>query len=318
MSRIKKILLRLIGKHKKVLGIDIRGDFVRILEVLHSNNGYQIEYCANFTLKEGVNSKKLIKILKSVLKRAKSNYKAVVTSVSYSNIFSTTVDVSSELSDKEIIQFLKFNLKELVGFSKDEVVFDYHINAARCDLKEKCEHKTLDLVAAKRGYIDKLKGVLRGVNISPDIIDVDVYALERVVRSQFKKINGLIAIISIELGNILLVILDDQKIVYVHEEGVKGGVLPSVEPIALVINSKIENVCANLRSEIEKIILAGENTLVYQLKSVLSKKVKAPVVIANPFAGVKLGPDVSSKLVAELAPMMLVVFGLVIRGFDEC
>ncbi|CAL7961935.1 hypothetical protein GAMM_20001 [Gammaproteobacteria bacterium] len=154
--------------------------------------------------------------------------------------------------------------------------------------------------------------LLRAANLCPKIVDIDSYALERAIRRQLKDIAGLIAIINIDVGAILIVIIDAEKIVYAHEDFMRMEEMRSVAQIIMQLKLKLQLVFAALHQPLEKIVLAGEKAVLPELRATVNDKFNVQTIIADPFFGMNLPFAVSQNITSA----MLISCGLALRVAD--
>ena len=180
MIKIKENFLKFIYRNNSLLGIDIKQGFIRLVELSYRNHQYQLEYCANFTLEHCLTSEEeVIRTLKNILNKVQLKSKNGAIALVHSEVVTKEVEVNSNLSSEEIVEFLGFNIERYVSGTKDSISFDYQ---AIGDGAKENGCKTLQLVAVQEERADKLVNLLKSVNLSPKIIDLDIYALERAAK----------------------------------------------------------------------------------------------------------------------------------------
>lgn len=295
-----------------LLGIDIRANFVRLVELSYCNSKYRLEACAHAVIRDGdTGDEAVIDAIRMLVKQISPKTKAVAVALAHSVVTCKEVEVDSSLSHEETLNFLQFNLNEHFCASNNNICFDYY--PVDEETKKDVVTKKYKLVAVLRERIESWRRLLRAVDLCPKIIDVDVYALERAVRWQLKKVVGLVAIINIDYGNILIIVIDHEKIVYVHEEYIGGDNLKTVVQIIEQLDFKLRMVYAVLSQPLNEIVLGGERLLLPGLVTEVSSRLNVQAVSANPFLDIPLDSAVVPELAYEVAPMMMVSCGLALR-----
>jgi len=176
---------------------------------------------------------------------------------------------------------------------------------------------TIRLIAVRRERVEKCVRLLSAASFYPRIIDVDSYALERVVRRQLKEFLGLTAIINIDRSAILIVVIDSEKMVYAHEDVVDPKELESIAQIIVQLKLKLQLVFSTLHQPLEQIILVGEKAVFTELGPAINNQFNIQTTTINPFFGMKLSTVVSKKVIQEIAPIMAISCGLALRVTDD-
>lgn len=305
--QIKKILQTIKPKAKSLLGIDINADSIRLVELSCLGSNYQVETCINMPLTASMPDDLVITVLKEMFAQTQIKTKNAAVALSHSAIIFKEIEIVPGLSNKEIEDFLHFNIEKYIGEPANSISFDYQI----IDTKGKIdEHITLRLITVRRERVEKCIKLLQETNLRPKIIDIDSYALERSIRQQFKATVGLMAIINIDAGAILIVIIDHEKMVYAHEDFTNRAEIQSVTQIITYLKLKL------LHQPLEKIVLAGEKAALPGLKEAVNTQFGIQTVIIDPFFGMQLSPSISQELVQKIAPMMTISCGLALRVTD--
>ena len=310
---IKKILHSIKSKPKCLLGVDINANSIRLVELSITKSNYQIETCINTMLTSPMSDDMVAVKLKGILQQTRPKTKDVAVALSHSAIIFKEVKVAPELSNKELTAFLQFNLEKYIGESADNVSFDYQ---SIRQPQQKGKRTILQLIVARRDRVEKYIKLLQAANLCPKVIDIASYALERIARQQYKNFSGLIAIINIDYETILIVVINQKKIVYVHEDFVNTAAMQSTAQITMQLKLQLQFVFAALPQPLEKIILAGEKATFVGLNNSVSEQFNIPTVIINPFFALRLSPTVSQESVQKIAAAMAISCGLALRAAD--
>jgi Tfp pilus assembly PilM family ATPase len=295
----------LFKKPKRLLGIDITANAIRLIELSYPRpNNYKIEACLNIALEAHCSEDVIIEKLKEIAAKNLIKTRDTAIALSHAAVIFKELDISFALTAKEIIEFLKFNIKKHLSESgelgeADELIgninFDYYIDPAT---KTK-QHAKIKVFATKSFQVARYLEILKKANFCPKIIDINSYAAARAIFRQVEDVFKPIAVININYESILIVIINNKKIIYAHEDFVD---------IKQMV-TKIQLVFARVLQQPEKIFLAGEEKVFSLLQEEIASKFKIPIVIAEPFFGLQHSLNV--------APEMLVSCGLAMRVADD-
>ena len=270
-------------KTKNLIGIDIRDNAIRLVELSYLKGNYTVENI----LRGDIASLKDLKT------------KNVAIALPHSAIIFKEIELEQRLTDKEIEDFLQLNIEKYIGEPANNISFDYKIVNMNDSI-------ILQLITARRECVEKHIKLLQEANLYPKIIDIDSYALERAVRRQVNNISGLVAIINIDHETILIVVLDHEKIVHTYEDFISAEEMQSVDQVVAKLRLK-------LHEPLEKIILSGEGVAIPGLDITINIQFNVETTIIDPFFGMQ----VSEKIDQKIAPAMLISSGLALRVSDD-
>lgn len=209
------------------------------------------------------------------------------------------------------------------------------------------------LVACRKESTDALLELLEEASLEAKVIDVEPFCLERVYPLLAEQLeedsDSLIAVVDCGATNLRVNVLDKGSTVYSreelfgtrqlneeiqrryglsHEEALtaerEGGLPGDYEQEVLVPfrESLIQQISRSLQffysstsySHVDGIILGGGIIAQREIVKLTEAKIELPVVAANPFSHMELGPRVDKKALREIAPSLLIATGLALRG----
>lgn len=209
------------------------------------------------------------------------------------------------------------------------------------------------LVACRKESTDALLELLEEASLEAKVIDVEPFCLERVYPLLAEQLeedsDSLIAVVDCGANNLRVNVLDKGSTVYSreelfgtrqlneeiqrryglsHEEALtaerEGGLPGDYEQEVLVPfrESLIQQISRSLQffysstsySHVDGIILGGGIIAQQEIVKLTEAKIELPVVAANPFSHMALGPRVDKKSLKEIAPSLLIATGLALRG----
>lgn len=187
---MKNLINNFLSKKKRFAGLDIGTSSIKFMEIEGDSieNAKLIHYAVEPIPKSLMNRdnnieeiKALSDIIKRCWKKSGSNNKNVVLALSAnSTIYKKTLisDFDSEEAvkmqvDDEIVKYFP------TGMALDDVAIDYYTLGV--NPQSPTDNDTL-LVAGKKDKIDELLAVVESAGLIPTILDVDIYAIQNLLR----------------------------------------------------------------------------------------------------------------------------------------
>ncbi len=303
-------------RSSSLLGIDVRQNLLRLVELSCHGSRYRVEACVSTELvKSEASEETILAAIKNILKQVTPKTRNVAIALSHTLVVFKEFQVAAGLSAKEIRRFLDFNLNEQPGEVTEKLTFDYQIAGDGAAIVNNL--MTLQTVAVQHVYVERWVKILRAAKLIPKIIDVDIYALERAIRLQVGEVSGLTAVFNIDDGQALLVVLDDKKVVYVHEVPFEEGPPVSISQILGLVDAQLHLLDSVLLQPLARIVLSGEQATLSGLMEEVSAKFNLQVIRANPFLGMELATGLSQEDIYRVLPLMLFSCGLALRVRDN-
>lgn len=310
--QIKKLLQHIKSKAKMV-GVDVNSHSIRLVELSNFGSKYKVEKCMSISLSVNASDEVVVAELKNAFTQLQLT-KNIAIALPHSAIYFQEIKIEQNLSEQELEDFLRFNIEKYTNESASNINFDYQIIKSP---KQIDDGILVRLIAVRHEQVEKSMKLLQSADLYPKIIDVDSYAIERVVRKQFKEINELVAIINIDSDSVLIVIIDHEKIVYANKDMVNTQTMQSVDQIVIQVKARLLVAFSVLHQSTEKIILSGEKAGLVGLSEAISIEFNVQTVIIDPFLGMKLSSAVSKELKQQKASSMLISCGLAMRVSDD-
>ena len=127
------------------MGIEVGGDFIRLVELSCGRHGCQVRSCIDLSLSDP-SDEVVVQTIKSLLKERGIKTKQVIVALPSSAVTFKEIDVAKNLSSKEAKGFLRFNLAKEMDLPEEEIIFDYQDGELN-DIS-----RQLQLVAVKRKH----------------------------------------------------------------------------------------------------------------------------------------------------------------------
>ncbi|MCL5260095.1 MAG: pilus assembly protein PilM [Gammaproteobacteria bacterium] len=309
-------LRKMLKRDSGLVGIDIAFDAIRIIELSKMRKSYKVENWANVEYQSLVDHKdtdNIIASLKFALEEAKSQSKNAAIALAHSALINKFIMLPKEICQKNLDDFLEFNIEKYIGYSAAKVSFDYQMVEQDAD-REKIK---IEVAAVKRECIERCIAILEGANLKPKFIDMNAYALARAAKFELPNIKGVMVIVNIEQNNLLLVALDGEKMIYANEIALAEKSCQDTAKIYTEIKSAIELFNSAAHSPISCFVLGGMVSGIDNLVLQVDKLNVGEVRVANPFKLLQFAAHINQAEFMQKANSMLISFGLALRRFNR-
>lgn len=337
-----------------IVGLDIGPDRIKLLRIDSSTRPFQVLDYASAPLPAGVIVKDEIKnpaaigtALRDLLKNSGTTAKfaAVAIPRALAIIKTITVDKRLNSSDIESRAWVEANrlFPDLIG----NIYLDFTITGPSMQAPDQMD---LLLVACRKEHIKPYFELVQQGGLIPKIIDVNCYALERVLQLSVSSEPELhtVALLNVNLTQSSLIVIHDKQLIHAHDQSYDGQRLltqvdefikhkhaqPGMEnaPVAGDDDSYYkllqENFVSHLRHTIhffyssranitiDKIILAGDCTVIPDFSSFIEKEIGIKTTLANPFVNMQINSTVKSDEIEKDAPALMLCSGLALSGME--
>lgn len=182
----------LFKNKENIIGLDIGGDSIKIVELKKTGSSYQITKFALIPTPKDVVEGDQIKdplALKNTLRQAIDslgiNNSKVATALSGQNVFIRHITLP-HMSNKEIAEAVKFEADSQLPIPSNDAIVDF-IKVADV-LEDGQKKQEVMLVAARKNVVDEYASIFKDVGLELSVMDVEPLALQRMA-SQLAKIN---------------------------------------------------------------------------------------------------------------------------------
>ena len=345
--------------HSHVLGIDISSTTIKLIELSRSSEHYRIDAFAVVALPQDAvvektiaNVEEVAAALRLAVAQAKTKTTLTCTAVPGSAVMSRTVPMPAGLGEDDLETQLTLEADQYVPYPLDEVAIDFDVQGETANNP----HQIDVLVAAcRRESVDAQVEALELAGLTPKIVDVEGYALERVFKLM-RVHHGIshdviVAIADIGATVTTLSVFQEGRIIYTRDQlfggkqltdeimrryglslsevsraARKGDVSKDYESDVLrpFLNGVAQQVARSLQfffsssdfNGVDSVILAGGVAAIEGLEDFVRKRLNTKVVVADPLAGMTTATAVNSIALDADAPAMMVAIGLALRSFD--
>jgi len=349
----------IFDKKDHLIGLDIGSLSIKLGEVTQTKKGRILQKFGMVDLPRGAIVEGLVKepavvadAIKGLVKDLKVKERNVATSVAGYSVIIKRITVA-QASEEELQDSIQYEAEQYIPFDVEDVNIDFHIIGEH---EENPEQMNVMLVAAKKEIIDEYVDVLEMANLKPCVIDIDVFALERVFEDNYLNEEGSIALIDIGANKMNINIVKDYMSAFTRDvtiggeqitreiasefdcsfeeaEDVKQGKTENKVPeekVKEIIHSFTSSWCDEIRraidfyystyadEDIRRIVLSGGATQTAGFSELLSSETSIDVKMCNPFASMSINEKQNDiEYITKIAPQAAICIGLASRRVDD-
>ena len=346
-------------KSRPILGIDVSSTTVKVLELGRHGDRYRVEHYAkrdlpaNAVVENNIADVDAVAAtIKAAVSQSRSKLKDAGLAVAGSAVITKVIDMPAGSNDDALESFITIEADKYIPYPLDEVSIDFEVLGPSDDNAD--QMKVL-LAACRKENIELRAAVLEAAGLTPRIIDVEAYTVERayslIADEQEDQQDQVVAVIDMGATMTTLSVLVDQKTIYTREQlfggkhlteeiqrryglsyedadltKLQGGLPDDYESEVLepFKDTVVQQITRSLQfffsssqyNEIDRIIFAGGAASMDGLAQLVEERLGTRVVVANPFASMSIASRVNSNALANDAPGLMIATGLAMRSFD--
>jgi type IV pilus assembly protein PilM len=344
--------MALFGRSKSSIGLDVGSGFVKLVEVDHSGGQPEVTRVAMRPLSpdaivegEIMDYGLVSDTIGALFQELGLKGRNVITSVGGHDVIIKKIEMD-RMKESDAREVIRWEAEQHVPFDIKSVELDFQIlNPAGGGLRME-----VLLVAAKRELVDNKVGLLVDAGLSPEVIDVDAFALHNAFEHNYPNaMQGIVALVNIGHETTNVNILEDGVPILTRdipfgsrrlreslqrergltaeqaEDVVQGrerfGDLESfVESSADEVAVGIERASAFLMTRqsgegLGQIYLSGGGSRIPGMVGSLGRRMNVETHRVNPFERLPVRPDAGKDVnLDEAAPMLLLSLGLALRS----
>lgn len=355
--------IELFGLDKSpMVGLDICATGVKIMSLVrNAEDKIVLEKYAIEPLAPGVVVEKnvtdhdaLIEAIKSAVQKSGITTKKVCVSLASKMSITRTIELGTDLTDKEIGGEIEMGADRYVPHPLHEVNLDYIRLGTNIS-----DESLVDvlLVATKSDNVEKLSQIIEDAGLKPEIIDIDTYALERASDLVAYKLpkhgkNKVVALFDIGATTTTMNVIKNDRILYTREQAfgsqqlvdevqniyglkydeaitaIKYEDLPKdyetdvLDPFMQTVAQQINRFCQFFFSggeytAVDYIFLTGGCSGLLGIDNAVQTKMNVKTFVADPFAEMILGPDINKAELKNDMPRLMNCCGLALRNVSE-
>ena len=350
----------MFGKKDALLGLDIGSHAVKLVHLASAKGSYRLKHLGICRLRPNVIVEGAIKdpaavqdAIKSLTANLKTKVKGVATSISGYSIIIKKIELP-QMTPEELTENIQVEAEQYIPFNVEDVNIDFQILGSS---PEKGDRMDVMLVAAKKEVIEDYSGILRKSGLTPEVIDVDFFALENAFEVNYAAgESGGVALVDIGANKMNINVLkngvsmfnrdasvgghqitqdiqDRFGLDYEEAEKIKLGIPSPKVPVqdleaifvaaattwATEVKRAIDFFYATYPDEmINQILLSGGSSRLPGLDALLHKDTNIPTALFNPLARIDWDEKIFDReYVDYIAPQMAVAVGLALRRVGD-
>jgi type IV pilus assembly protein PilM len=351
----------LFSKKKGLVGLDIGSSAIKAVELKAGGKGgseYQlvnigIEPLPPEAIVDGaiMDSGSVIDAIQRLFSAQKIKTADIATSVSGNAVIVKKISLP-QMSPEELAESIHWEAEQYIPFDIQDVALDYEVVEGGTG-----GNMDVLLVAVKKDKISDYTSVISQAGKSPQIVDVDVFALQNCHEINYGVDSGrVIALLNVgaSIMNINIVkgsqsvfnrdiavggnqytdaIQKDLNLSFDQAETLKrGGRVDGAAPESLppILQAVSENIALEIQKtfdffkatssedRIDQIYLSGGTAKIPGLQELLADRFETPVEVLNPFNSVTYNPrDFDPDFIAEVGSSAAIAVGLAVRKVGD-
>ncbi|UCD86844.1 MAG: type IV pilus assembly protein PilM [Desulfobacterales bacterium] len=347
------------AKKDHLIGVDIGSRAIKLSEVQQTKKGRILEKFGMANLPQNAIVEGRIKepaavadIIKGLISDLKVSEQNVATSVAGYSVIIKRITVG-KMTDEELHENIQYEAEQYIPFDLDDVNIDFHI-IGESELNP--NQMNVMLVAAKTEIINEYVSLLDMASLNPCVIDIDVFALERVFEENYLNEEGTVGLIDIGANKMNINIVKGYMSAFTRDVNIGGEQITREiasrfdcsfeeaeavklgqdkdkvpeEDIREIVYSIISSWGAEIRRAIDfyystgsdedigRIMLSGGAAQTEGFSELLSAETSIDVQMCNPFMNVKVNEKNNDvDYLQRIAPQAAICMGLASRRVDD-
>lgn len=286
-----------------------------------------------------------------VVKKSGTRVKRAAVAVSGAAVITKVIAMPADIPEPDMQSQIELEADQYIPFPLDEVSMDFEILGVNAENDEQVD---VLLAASKSDNINTRVEALEIGGLEAKIVDIEAFALENSISLIAQEILGgsdgkVIAIADVGSAFTTLSVFENSKTIYSREQAFGGsqltediqrryglsyeeaglakkqGGLPSnyepevlqpfMESMAQQINRAQQFFFSSSEIDhIDYLLLSGGCASIAGIAGVIEAEVGVSTQVANPFASMSVASGVSSKLLSNDAPSLMLACGLALRS----
>jgi type IV pilus assembly protein PilM len=347
------------SKKDQLIGLDIGSRSIKLGEVHNTKRGRILQKFGIVDLPQNSIVEGRIKepsvvadAIKSLMSDLKVTEQNVATSVAGYSVIIKRITVGKQ-TEEELHENIRYEAEQYIPFDLADVNIDFHI-IGESELNP--NQMNVMLVAAKTDIINEYIDLLDMADLNPCVIDIDVFALERVFEENYSNEEGTVGLIDIGANKMNINIVKGYMSAFTRDVNIGGEQITreiatrfdtafeDAEAIKLgrdkekvpeedvreVVYSTISSWGAEIRRAIDfyystgsdedigRIMLSGGASQTEGFSELLSAETSIDVQVCNPFMSVKINEkQIEADYLEKIAPQGAICMGLASRRVHD-
>jgi type IV pilus assembly protein PilM len=343
------------SKKDQLIGLDIGSRSIKVGEVHDTKKGRILQKFGMVDLPQNSIVEGRIKepsvvadAIKGLMSDLKVTEQNVATSVAGYSVIIKRITVGKQ-TEEELHENIRYEAEQYIPFDLADVNIDFHI-IGESELNP--NQMNVMLVAAKTDIINEYIDLLDMAGLNPCVIDIDVFALERVFEENYSNEEGTVGLIDIGANKMNINIVKGYMSAFTRDVNIGGEQITreiatrfdtsfeDAEAIKLgrdkdkvpeedvheIVYSSISSWGAEIRRAIDfyystgsdedigRIMLSGGASQTEGFSELLSAETSIDVQMCNPFMSVKINEkQIEADYLEKISPQGAICMGLASR-----
>ncbi len=348
-----------VKKKVHLIGLDIGSRTIKLCEVLEKKELRTLSKLGMVNLPQGAIVEGRIKqpevvanAIKAMVKDLKVKEQNVATSIAGYCVMIEKI-VVAKMSEEELSNSIQYEAEQYIPFDVADVNIDFHILG---DHEANPNQMNVMLVAAKKEVINEYIDVLEMADLNPCVIDVDVFALEKVFEDSYIQEEKNVALVDVGANKLNVNIVKNNASDFTRDVAVGGEEITreiaahlncsfeeaeeiklgkaagrmAQEDLQAIMSSFISKWCGEIRqvidfyystypdNEIGKILLSGGATQTPGFVEHLTVETSINVEMFDPFRALTIKEkEHDPDYLSRIAPQAAICIGLATRRVDD-
>lgn len=344
-----------------MLGLDISSSAVKLLELSKSGEHYRVERYAVEPLPQNAVVENAItdvdqvgQVVGRVVKRSGSKTRSAAVAVSSSHVITKIITMPAGLREQELESQIEMEADHYIPYPLEEVNLDFEVLGPS---EANANEDEVLIAACRKEIVDDYIAVIERPGLTPEIIDVDAFAMESAYSLIAQQLPGggmekSVAILDFGATTTHMNVMHNNRSVYTRDHAFGGKQLTeeiqrryglSYEEAGLakkvgglpdnyqtdILQPFMEAMCQETMralqffysstpfNSVDQILLAGGCAQIPGIDELIANRINVPATIANPFSSMSLASRIKAQALATDASSLMVACGLAMRSVDS-
>lgn len=347
MRRLVLFLHRMLEDKGKadLVALDFDAESIKLLKLNSSETPHKVEKFAVGTLpanaivrNEIKDENAVLNTLKDLFRKTGAKTTAIALAIPRSSALIKNVTYDKRFNESEIESRAwveaNRNFPDLVG----EIYLDF---ATLPPTPTESPTNEMVIVACRKEQIDPYLEVLKKANLTPRILDINSYALQRALYLLQEEKTATYGLLNLNLNTSTLIVSQDDNLLYAHDDTYEGNRLktqinefqkstdkgpadytnPNYQAILR------DSLSAHLRHamhffyssrphvSVTQLFVSGDFALYPGLPEFVQNEIGIPTQLAKPLAKMKIDDTINEELIKKYEPALMLCCGLALSQF---
>lgn len=330
-----------------LLGIDIGTNSIKLLKINSQSHPFLIEHAVIQSIPEHavvngeiVNHAQIADTLKTIIQNENITSKNVALAIPYSSTITKTIVVDQHMTADDIEMRVWVEANHLFPDLVGNIYLDFTILGPSAENKTQTE---VMLVVCRKDIIKPYLEILRLASLTPKVIDVSSYALNRALSAMEQPTSNhkMSALLNLDFYTSTFIVVQNNQIVYTYDQSFDGQRLlqqvkkyqadnttSNIDTDTKYLDILRENLSAHLRHTIhffyssrpniviDKMLLSGDCALLPSITTIIQQEINMNTEIATPFINMSIKPGIDKQLLESNSAGLMLCCGLALSTYS--